>query len=201
MWKRFFDALLRNRKYYYGLQRKSDTTYQIVDATIAKKKTPLHIFVAQAIHEASRSKRVITIFNRLGLSISYYEMMKIDVRLAKRTTMEAGNFRVQVGETIESSTIVQGAMDNFDHDENTMSGKNGNHDTILMLLQNKDVDELPQYIIRNVRENLKTREDERTSNYILPCQIINKARNVGKRGEIADDSVLAGKFINMKQKI
>ena len=113
-------------------------------------------------------------------------MMIIDTRLAKRTIMEAGNFRVPVGETIESGTIVQGAMDNLDHDENTMSSKNGSHDTILMLLQNNDVDKPPQDIIGNVPEKLKTTEDERTFHYILPCQLINKARNVGKRGEIAD---------------
>ena len=133
MWKKLFDALMPNRKYYDGVQRKSDTIDQIVHATITKKKTPLYVFVAQAVHKASRSTRVITILNRLGLSISYYEMMRIDTRLAKRTIMEAGNFRVPVGETIESGTIVQGAMDNFDHDENTMSGKNGSHDTIFML--------------------------------------------------------------------
>ena len=193
--------MLPNRKYYGGLQRKSYTIYQIVHAAITKKKTPLHIFVAQAVHEASRSKRVTTILNRWGLLISYYEMMRIDTRLAKRTIIEAGNFRVPVGETIESGTIVQGAMDNFDHDKNTISGKNGSHDRILMLFQNNDVDKPPQDIIRNVPENLKTTEDERTLHYVLPCQLINKARNVGKRGEIADDFVPAGEFIDMKQKI
>ena len=92
MWKKFFAALLPNRKYYDGLQRKSYIIYQIVHAAITKKKTPLHIFVAQAAHKASRSKRVITILNRWGLLISYYEMIRIDTRLAKRTIMEAGNF-------------------------------------------------------------------------------------------------------------
>ena len=82
MWKKFFDALLPSRKYYDGLQQNSDTIYQIVHATITNKKTPLHVFVAQAVHEASCSKRVITILNHLGLSISYYEMMRIDTRLA-----------------------------------------------------------------------------------------------------------------------
>ena len=51
-----------------------------------------------------------------------------------------------------------------------------------MLSQNNDVDKPPQDIIRNVPENLKTTEDERMLHYILPCQLINKARNVGKRG-------------------
>ena len=46
IWKKFFDALLPNRKNYDGLQWKFDTTYQIVHATVTKKKTPLDVFVA-----------------------------------------------------------------------------------------------------------------------------------------------------------
>ena len=52
MWKTFSNALIPNRKYYDGPQRKSDTIYQIAHATITKKKTPLHVFVAQSVHEA-----------------------------------------------------------------------------------------------------------------------------------------------------
>ena len=111
-------------------------------------------------------------------------MMRTDTRLAKKTIMEAENFRVPVGETIESGTIIQGAMDNFDHDENTMPGKNRSHGTILMLFQNNDVDKPPQDIIRNVPENLKTTEDERTLHYILPCQLINKARMLAKEAKL-----------------
>ena len=87
--------------------------------------------------------------------------MRIGTRLAKRTILEAGNFRVPVGESIESGTIVQQAMDNFDHDENTMSGENGSHDTIFILFQNNDLDKPPQDIIQNVPENLETTEKER----------------------------------------
>ena len=184
MWKKFFDVLLPRRKYYDGLQRKSDTIYQIVHATITKKETPLHVFVAQAVFEPLPSKRVITILNRLALSISYCEMMRIDTRLAKRTIMEAGNFRVPVGQTIESGTIIEGVMDNFDHDENTMSGKNGSHDTILTLFQKNDVDKPPQDIIRNVPENLKSTEDEGTLHYILLCQLINKTRKLVKEAKL-----------------
>ena len=92
-------------------------------------------------------------------------MMRTDTRLAKRTIMEAGNFRVPVGETIESGTIVQGAMDNFDHDENTMPGKNGSHGTILMLFQNNDVDKPPQDIIRNVQKT--SRPQKMKERYII----------------------------------
>ena len=86
-------------------------------ALIQKKKTPLHVLIAQTIHDASRSKKVITLMNRLGLSISYDEMMRIDTRLAERVIQEAGEFRVPVGWSIKPGTILHGAMDNFDHDE------------------------------------------------------------------------------------
>ena len=34
---------------------------------------------------------------------------------------------------MKDSIIIQGAMDNFDHDEATKSGIKGSHDTVLML--------------------------------------------------------------------
>ena len=114
----------------------------------------IKLFTSQSQRRKLLWMFLLLILNRLGLSTSYYEIMRIDTRLAKRTIMEAGNFRVPVSETIESGTIVQGAMDNFDDDENTMLGKNGSHDTILMLFQNSDVDKSPQDIICNVPENL-----------------------------------------------
>ena len=200
VWNKFFDSLFPNRKSFDGLQRKCDTIYQIVHALITKKKTPLHIFVAQAVHDVSRSKKLIIMLNRLGLSISYLEMMRIDTRLAKRTIMETGNFRVPVNKTIKSGTIVQAAMDNFDHDEGTLSGKNGSHDTILMLFQNNDEDKPTEDVISTIPESLKITADEITLKHILPCQLINKATNLGKRGEIADDFISAGEFIDLKQK-
>ena len=73
--------------------------------------------------------------NRLGLSISYDEMMRIDTRLAQRVMEEAVEFRVPVVRSIKPGIILRGAIDNFDHDVETLSGKDGSHDTILMLFQ------------------------------------------------------------------
>ena len=47
----------------------------------------------------------------------------------------AGPNRVQVPKNINSSAIIHGAMDNFDHEENILSGICGGHDTILVLFQ------------------------------------------------------------------
>ena len=83
--------------------------------------------------DASRSKKVITLMNRLGLSISYDKMMRIDTRLAERVIQEAGEFKVTVGRSIEPGIILHGAIDSFEHDKETLSGKDSSHDTILMV--------------------------------------------------------------------
>lgn len=57
---------------------------------IQKKKIPLHVLMAQAIHDASRSENVIMLINHFGLLISQDELMQIDTRLAQRVIQEGG---------------------------------------------------------------------------------------------------------------
>ena len=45
---------------------------------------------------------------------------------------KADVYRVPVPPSVKPGDLIQGAMDNFDHDENTKSGLGGSHDTILM---------------------------------------------------------------------
>ena len=46
----------------------------------------------------------------------------IETLLATKFTQDAGQHRVPVAEEIKSNTIVHGAMDNLDQEENTLSG-------------------------------------------------------------------------------
>ena len=55
------------------------------------------------------------------------------------------DYRVPVPSTIVPSKLIHGAMDNFDHIENSQSGKGSSHDTILMVFQNsKEISENQQ---------------------------------------------------------
>ena len=63
-------------------------------------------------------------------------MEKINTGLAHRTINTAGVNHTQIPSTIKNNVFLHGAMDNFDHDENTPSGIGGSHDTILMFFQN-----------------------------------------------------------------
>ena len=57
-----------------------------------------------------------------------------------------GPCRVPVPENINCSSIIYGAMDNFDHEENTSSVIGGSHDTILVLFQKSDEIEVNEEI-------------------------------------------------------
>ena len=69
-------------------------------------------------------------------------MNRIDTTLAKRVIETAGENRVPVADAVKSNDIVQGAMDNFHHNENTQLVYFGSHDTILMLFQNLPKDSI-----------------------------------------------------------
>ena len=74
-------------------------------------------------------------FNRLGLFIRYDDLEGVDIAFTQEIINFAGTNRVPVSKYINSSPIVHDAMDNFDHEENTLSGIGGSHDTILVLFQ------------------------------------------------------------------
>ena len=62
-------------------------------------------------------------------------MNRIDTTLAKRVTETAGENRVPVDDAIKCNAMIEGAMDNFNLDENIQLVSFGSHDTILMLFQ------------------------------------------------------------------
>ena len=119
--------------------------------------TPMHVSLSETVHDICRSKELIQILNRMGLSMSYNEVERLDNNLALRTIKRAGVHRVLVPPSIQPGLLIQGAMDNFDHEENTKSGIGGGHDTILMLFQNPDKEPTTGF-------------EERALDRILDCQ-------------------------------
>ena len=54
--------------------------------------------------------------NRLGIAIPYNKMNLFDITLAKRAIETTRQNIVTVNDAIKCNAIVQGPMDNFDHD-------------------------------------------------------------------------------------
>ena len=136
-WHIFVKHLCGQRSMSDEFARKSYVIFQQIYYFVhsGTKKTPLHVSIAQSIHNECRSKKLIKIMNRLGISISYDELERIDFTLANRLLNRLGEHRVPISNSIKKG-LLHGAMHNFDHTEDTKSGKGSSHDTILMVFQN-----------------------------------------------------------------
>ena len=66
---------------------KYDNIFQIVFNLVqnGEKPTPMHVSLSESIHDVCRSKKLIRIVNRMGLCMSYDEMLRLDIGLAQRT--------------------------------------------------------------------------------------------------------------------
>ena len=149
IWTMFFKNLFQQTHMSSSLKRKCDLIFQNIYYIIhnGRKNTAIHTSIAQSIHDECRSKKLISVFNNLGLCISYDEIYGIDYLLADRILKTMENHRVPVPSAIVPSKHIHGAMDNFDHIENSQSGKGSSHDTILMVFQNnKEISEDRQEI-------------------------------------------------------
>lgn len=119
-------------------KRRMIALYQILYYNIhhGKQRTPLHIMNAQAIHETCKSSTLIKSFNHFGLMISYEELKRYHNNMASLIVKSAqGN--VPLPSQFDPEMFTIGAFDNFDHEEATVSGIGGSHDTVSVLFQDK----------------------------------------------------------------
>ena len=124
-----------------------------------QKKTPVHVCLSETVHDICCSKELIQIMSRMGLCRSYDEVERVDSTLAPPS--------------IQPGDLIQGAMDNFHHDENTKSGIGGSHDTILMLFQNAahELDEKPKEISFKPLAEFERKAFLIAQNLFLCCKI------------------------------
>ena len=92
-----------------------------------------------------------------------------------------------VPKNINSSSIIHGAMDNFDHEENTLSGIGGSHNTILVLFQKPDMVEIQEEISKKPEDISKLSANKRSLSCILDCQTLIRTGNFCSRVEISAD--------------
>ena len=118
-WETFFNTLSPFRTKSQHIRRKIDIIFQIIYNLIhnGKRKTPMHVALSEAIHDTSRSKKLIRIMNHLGLCTSYEEVERIDTALVQHTMNMTGSHRVPIPSSIVPHELVHEAMDNFDHKE------------------------------------------------------------------------------------
>ena len=124
--KGFYNDVESNPKISIPKQRKIIALYQIIfyDVNNGKKKTPLHVLNAEMIHDACRSKTLVTNFNHYGLGISYPELLQYHAGMASYVLRQKCDNLVHLPSHFHSNIHTTVAFDNFDHNEHTPSGLN-----------------------------------------------------------------------------
>ena len=135
------DEELEIGKYSHRWNLKAQTLLQIMYYIChhGARKTPLHMMVGESIHQKCRSKTLITSFNHIGLSVSYHEVIRHHHNLAQYAVKQSP-FQVPMPSHFKRDSFTMGAFDNFDHEEATLSGVGGSHDTVCVLFQEKPLE-------------------------------------------------------------
>ena len=107
--------------------------------------------------------------NKLGLSMSYEEMVHVGYALTHRIIKQAGDGRVPVSTSLCSANIIHGAMDNFDDEEDTNSGIKGSNDTVMVIFQNNVKTEIEESCINVLPTNDMISKNRRSATNLLKC--------------------------------
>lgn len=109
--------------------------YQLFHGT---KKTPLTTSFGQYQYGKSRSREILTVANRMGVSSSYNSIRRARQLLAAYAVAKSNENEVPVPSTFTVGAYVCGAMDNGDFgDRSSLSGTESDHVTMQVLFQEK----------------------------------------------------------------
>ena len=70
-----------------------------------KGTDPFHVMVAEGVHSLTRSKELMTAFNRYGICVSYNTVKRIDVDIVEQIISTAGDNRIPLPPVLEPETI------------------------------------------------------------------------------------------------
>ena len=102
-----------------------------------KRKSPLPVMISHTIYNKCKSREIITSSNILGLTISYNELKKCRNNPGAYALNQDAEGLIPSPSHFQPEEFTIAAMDNFDHiDRSSSSGKNDNHDSVLVLFQN-----------------------------------------------------------------
>ena len=187
-WEEFCSFLFKDKQIP---QVKRDVVFQILHYMISggKEPTPFHVMIAEGIHSLTRSKELVTALNRHGICVGYNTVKRIDVDIAEQIISTAGDNRIPLPPVLESSSPLNGAMDNFDRNESTLAGTGSTHDTILVLFQNVPANkEKPsdESVISTRPFSAQSRSTVKLRSKVL-CQQLIRMGAMKQRGEIGDN--------------
>ena len=136
------------------------------------KFTPMHCSMAQTFDDLTKCRKIIDIGNRLNFCISYDAMKRLTTAYGEKLVDDAKPFKCPLPSLIDDNSPIQGAFDNFDHNESTAAGMDSSHDTVLVIFQNKETTQaLPVTKKTHLTHSLVNRKFVQG----LPCQILHRS--------------------------
>ena len=89
-----------------------------------KKWTPKHIGLASTLHQATRSKGLVRLFNKTGHCLSYEQVLQLDNSLAESTFKSLDEtIGSVISPKVGADNFVQYTSDNIDILDETLDGK------------------------------------------------------------------------------
>ena len=157
-----------------------------------RKKTPMHVMNSEIIHDTCKSSTLVTAYNHLGLGQSYEELQRHHNDMATFIVKDNDN-NVPLPSHFDPDEFTTGALDNFDHEEASLSGIGGTHDTVMVLFQEDSnvKRQKPKRSESNITHgNRKFEED-------LPCQQLKEFHKPIKRPKLSESYVIPDELYNV----
>ena len=104
-----------------------DVVYAVSNGT---KWMPKHIGLGSTLHQATRSRKLVELFNKAGHILSYQQILTLDTSLAQNTldTMNKENGAV-IPPNLKRDSFIHFTADNIDINDSSLDGKNTFHAT------------------------------------------------------------------------
>ena len=90
------------------------------------------------------------------MCVGYYEMLRMDYNFDRLIRSCVEN-KVPLPESVTSTSIIHASMDNFDHIENSKSGKDSSHDTMMLFRNNESKEEKISQLSNKPNDQIKKR--------------------------------------------
>ena len=101
-----------------------------------KSLTPKHVGLGMTIHQATRSKSLVNMFNKAGHCINYSQVQHIDTSIAKQILETCTETDVvAVPTNLTEGRFLQFSADNIDIIEETLDGRGTFHATQMIAFQ------------------------------------------------------------------
>lgn len=142
------------------------------------------MLIASNVYFLTKSKNLITILNRFGMSVSYDQILRGRTGLALFALNRSGG-RVPLPNHFTTHGYVTVSLDNFDFNEATISGLQSTHDNVVVLFQDTGEEQNNPTNTNGASDFIDKRA--RSFTELLPCQIIKDYAKRSSTVELPSD--------------